>query len=202
MSASEAGGAHGPGPRDDRPQAWSGMDDERCLFVLGLLRDGRPVDGALAAAAQAHLAARPRLQRVQAQLERISEVVATLKGPAPSADFSARVLAARADALRRARTPPASFVLRLSAAAALVLSVALFFDASRPQAALADPATDQQHFPGDAFRPEPYAPVDLEAGLRTLLPGPLDLREGRAPPPTGAEAGGADESGPSQDGQR
>lgn len=151
------------------------MDDARCLLVLGLLRDGRPVEPRLAETARGYAAARPALSAQADELSRISDAVAALPGMSASAGFTERVLAARR---REAAAPPQRLlplVLRLSAAAAVVLAVVLVDGVRRPVDTLADPAVEHQSFDADAFRTSPYAEPDLSAGLRALMPGPLDV---------------------------
>jgi anti-sigma factor RsiW len=154
------------------------MDDTHCLFVLGLLRDGRPVDPELAAAARAHAAAHPQVATRARDLDRISDAVAALPEPTAGAEFTERVLVARRADAAAGRQTVTPLALRLAAAAALVLVAVLGFDAQRPTDAMADPDTEKQVFEADAFRADPYASPDLDAGLRALLPGPLDADEG------------------------
>ena len=149
------------------------MDDTRCLFVLGLERDGRALDPALLAAAREHAGAHPEVARTAAELARLSDAVAELPGLSTSPGFTERVLEAR----RRAGPPRQSVVqlgLRVAAAAAVVLALVLVHDAGRPESAAADSSVENQHFGSDVFRADPYAAPDLASGLRVLLPGPLD----------------------------
>jgi anti-sigma factor RsiW len=154
------------------------MDDTHCLFVLCLLRDGRPVDPELAAAARDHAAAHPQVAIRARDLDRISDAVASLPEPTASAGFTERVLDARRAEAPAGRQTVTPLALRLAAAAALALVAVLAFDAQRPTDAMADPDTEKQVFEADAFRADPYAAPDLDAGLRALLPGPLDADHG------------------------
>lgn len=155
------------------------LDDARCLLVLGLLRDHRPVSAQLAAAARAHAAAHPQLARIDRELALLNETVAGLPGLTAGAGFTERVLASR-------RAPPQGITqlrlaLRLAAAAALLLAVVTVHDATRPGDALADPDTGRQSFQSDVFFSHAFAAPDLDAGLKALLPGPLDRKHSGAP---------------------
>lgn len=154
-------------PSDDtRP-----LTDEQALRLIGLARDGRPVDAAELARAEAHAAAHPHVAAELADLAAISEVLASEPAPVASADFTERVLAARA-------RPDAgagrilTLARRLSAAAALLLVVTVGSDLASPDRAVADPDVQDQPHAVDAFGNDPFAADDLDAGLRALLPDP------------------------------
>ena len=166
-----------PSDKADKPD--KAMDAERCLFVLGLHRDGRPLAADVLAAARAHAAEHPATARAAEELALVSELVSELVDELPqlsaSPGFSERVLAARGErqgVSRRIGNLP--LARRVALAAALVLAVVLVYDASRPGDVLADPSPEKQVYEADVFRDTPYSQPDLEAGLAKMLPGPLD----------------------------
>lgn len=162
--------------------------DDEALFVLSLIQDGRLVPEQLSSLARAHSAAHPAVSDALADFRLLSEALSEEADEVASAGFTGAVL----EQVRGLRAPgPAAspFVVslplarRLAVAATVLLALTLSWDALRPAPAAADPAQEHQDYRGDVFRPDPYGPLDLDAGLKELLPGRLDS------PPTGSEGG-------------
>jgi len=154
------------------------------LRVLSLLRDGRPVDAQAAAQARALAARDPGLAAELAAWERCAAVLAAEPGRRASPGFAARVL----QAAGRERAAPAEVLVlpllqRLAAAAALLLAVSLGWSLARPAPLLADPDVQRLRHAADHFRPTPFAPDDVEAGLRARLRDPAFLRRAPAEAP-------------------
>ena len=162
-----------PDPR--RPAATSlgpddPMDDDLCLFVLMLDRDGREVPAALLERARAWADAHPRCRHAAADMAAVDAVLAGEPGRAAPDGFADRVLAAH-----RRRDGQGGRVLpmlqRLAVAAALLLAVTVGFDLRFPGGATAgdDLERDRPHAL-DLLRPDPFAAPDVDAGLEALLP--------------------------------
>jgi len=178
----------------DRP-----MDDARCLRVLSLLTDGRPVDAELARAARAWAAARPGLAAQERDWRIVSQLLASDPPRATSPGFAERV-AARVAASRPVRPsdlPPGTAVVwrRLAVAAALVVAALLALEIAQPPTLHADDARELRRHAVDGFRATPWEADDIEAGLRARLadpdfrPGPLGPLGGSAQQPVAPEAG-------------
>ena len=153
-------------PRDDRA-----MTAEQALRTLGLVADGRPVEPAVRARAEAYAAEHPGVRAELADQAAIREVLASEPAPVPAADFTDRVLAARS-----APDPASGRILslarRLSVAAALLLAVTVGGDLANPERAVADPSIEDQPHAVDAFGRDPFRAGDLDAGLQALFPDP------------------------------
>ncbi len=162
-----------------------GMDDERCLFVLSLLMDGRAVDPELAAAARAHAAGHPDCARAVADWQAARAALAALPARTASSGFTARVLAAATAAGATTGASGASgasgelcagdaagllvFARRLALAAGLVLAATLGWDLAHPGALRADSGLQRHRHVVDHFRTGPFAPDAIEDGLRARL---------------------------------
>ncbi len=155
------------------------MNDERCLFTLSRLGDGRPVEPALAAQAQAWAATHPECT---AALRELAEHAALLAATPPlraRAGFATRVLSQALPAVQalpivQAGTQPARagllpFVRRLAIAAGLALAVTLCIDLARPGTLTADGDLQRLRHAADHFKPEAFGPQDIEAGLRARI---------------------------------
>ncbi len=137
------------------------------LRVLSLLRDGRPVPAEEAQRARALAAADPGAAAMLAAWERQSAALAAQPARAASPGFTGRVLAAaRGEQAQPAEVLVLSLVRRLALAAALLLSGTLGWSLAFPSVLRADPDVQRQRHAVDHFRPTPFAPDDLDAGLR------------------------------------
>ena len=150
------------------------MDDERCLFVLSLLLDDRPVEPELAAAARAWAAARPELLEVERDWTALHEVLAADPGRRAGEGFTRRVVAAAGDGRGAAggELLALPLVRRLVAAAALLVASLLVFDLSSPADLHADASRERLHHAVDGFRATPWQADEVEAGLRARLTDP------------------------------
>ncbi len=146
------------------------MDDDLCLFVLMLDRDGRDVPPALLERARAWADEHPACRRAADDMAAVDAVLASEPTRTAPDGFTDRVLAAR-----RRRDREGGRVLpmmqRLAAAAALLLAVTIGVDMSTPGGAAAgdDLERDRSHAV-DLLRPDPFAAPDVDAALRELLP--------------------------------
>lgn len=147
------------------------LDDEGALFVLSLAQDGRPVPAELLSLARERAEANPTVAQAVADFARLSEVLGEEPASVTSPGFTEAVLGRTRPA--RAVTPM-SLARRLAVAATLLLGLTIAWEGARPAPAAADPSQENQAYRGDAFRADPYAPPDIEAGLEQLLPGRLD----------------------------
>ena len=172
-------------PREDP------MDEAGCLFVLSLLMDGRPVEPALERAARAWAAGHPECERALADWRAQSAALAALPPRTAGAGFTERVLAAAGGAapthvpaaggaVRRVRPaePQARFARQLAVAAGLALLLSLVVVLARPADLRADAGIQRHRHAVDGFRSSPFAPDDIDAGLRARL---LDAEFGARP---------------------
>lgn len=149
----------------DRPPT----DDERAfaLAVLSRLRDGREVPAAEAASARELAARDPEIASMLAAWDRQSALLAGEPAVSARAGFTDRVLAALAE---QRSAPDEVLVLplvrRLAVAAALLAAVTLGWSLARPAELHAGADRPEQHHAVDGFRRTPFAPDDIEAGLR------------------------------------
>lgn len=145
-----------------------GIDAARAeaLRVLSLLRDGRPVPADEAARARALAAADPAVAAMLAAWERQAAALAAEPARTASPGFTARVLAALAG---RGAQPAEVLVLplvrRLAMAAALLLAGTLGWSLAFPATLRADPDVLRARHAVDCFRPTPFAPDDVRAGM-------------------------------------
>jgi hypothetical protein len=138
------------------------------LALLSRLRDGRPVDAAAAAWAHAVAGSDAETRAMLAAWERQAALLAQEPPLAAPAGFTDRVLAAaRGEAAGEVLSLPVA--RRLALAAALLLTVTLGWSLARPAALRADPDLQKNHHAVDGFRRTPFAPDDIEAGLRAWL---------------------------------
>jgi len=162
------------GNGEDRAPDEDRVNDERCLGVLMLLHDGRPVQPELAAWAQAYVAAHASCAIAYAELLEQSRALAAMSPRRARPDFTDRVMAelasGRAGPAARADLLP--FVRRLAVAAGLALALTLFAEMARPSDVTADSALQRQRHAADHFRRGAFGPQDIEAGLRARLADP------------------------------
>ncbi len=149
-------------------------ENERCLSVLMLLHDGRPVQPALAAWAQAHVATHASCAAAYAELIEQSAALAATSSRRARPDFTDRVLSRRApdDDAGGARADLLPFVRRLAVAAGLALALTLFAELVQPSDVTADSSLQTNRHAADHFRRGPFGPQDIEAGLRGRLKDP------------------------------
>lgn len=155
------------------------MTDELCLFVLSLARDGRRFHPRLLERAEAWAAERLACQRALADFAAMSDVFAHEPPRRATEGFTRRVLSERRRVARGGDVLP--LLRRMSVAAALLLGLTLVFDMSFPAGAAADDELARQPHAIDALRPDPFSEVDLDAGLRALLPDATRLGSGTTP---------------------
>jgi len=167
----------GPHGRDDGLP----RDGERAeaLRLLSLLRDGRAVEPRDAAAARELAGRDPELRATLEAWDRQAALLAAEPPLAASAGFTDRVL----QSAREQRTAPVEvlvlpLVMRLAAAAALLLAVTLGWSLARPGVLRADPDIQRQRHAVDHFRATPFAADDLQAGLRARLADPAFVERG------------------------
>jgi len=156
------------------------MDDERCLFVLSLLMDGRSVHPVLAERARSWAEEHPSCGQALRDFEAIRAVLREERELSPSEEFTERVLHEREAGARSADITP--LVRRLSLAAALLLALTLAFELQLPSSAIADADLSAQRHSIDELKPDPFGPPQLDAGLRALFPdaAPLSSRDPEA----------------------
>jgi hypothetical protein len=163
------------------------MDEASCLFVLSLLMDGRPVEPALERAARVYAASHPECERALADWQAQSAALAASPPRTASAGFTERVLAAagvaapvRAAGAVAARPvePQARFARQLAVAAGIALLLSLVVVLARPADLRADAGIQRHRHAVDGFRASPFAPDDIDAGLRARL---LDAEFGARP---------------------
>jgi len=169
------------------------MDETGCLFVLSLLMDGRPVEPALERAARAYAASHPECERALADWRAQSAALAALPPRAAGTGFTERVLAAAGVAapvhaapgavqLVRPAEPQARFARQLAVAAGLALLLSLVVVLARPADLRADAGIQRHRHAVDGFRTSPFAPDDIDAGLRArLLDSEFGARHGGGP---------------------
>jgi len=160
------------------------MDEASCLFVLSLLMDGRPVEPALERAARAYAASHPECERALADWQAQSAALAAAPPRTASAGFTERVLAAagvaapvRAVAARPVEAQ-AHFTRQRAVAAGIALLLRLVVVLARPADLRADAGIQRHRHAVDGFRASPFAPDDIDAGLRARL---LDAEFGARP---------------------
>lgn len=147
------------------------MTDEVCLFVHSLLMDGRTVPGDLESRAKRWAAEHEHCRRAVADFEAIHDVLSTEPSHATGQDFTSRVVrTARSEESASRDGEVLPFVRKLAAAAAIVLSLTLIFEASTPEATVATDDVQSQRYAVDDFRADAFEADDLEAGLEALLP--------------------------------
>jgi hypothetical protein len=173
-------GTSPPGPLDRGPQgpvndlgADDPMDDERCLFTLSLLMDGRSVHPQLADRARAWAEEHPGCHRALGDFEAIRDVLREERVALPSEGFTERVLEEHQQGARTGDVLP--LVRRLSLAAALLLALTLGFDLQSPSSAHAGADLAAARHSIDELRPDPFGPAQLEDGLLVLFPDPAPL---------------------------
>jgi len=164
------------------------MDEASCLFVLSLLMDGRPVEPALERAARAYAAGHPECERALADWRAQSAALAAWPPRAAGAGFTERVLAAAGVAaparaagpmrLLPTAEPQARFARQLAVAAGIALLLSLVVVLARPADLRADAGIQRHRHAVDGFRSSPFAPDDVDAGLRARL---LDAEFGARP---------------------
>ena len=164
--------------RDEPRDVHTGMDEAGCLYVLSLLMDGRPVEPALERAARAWAASHPECERALADWREAAAALAEQPPRRASAGFTERVLAAAgvaapvpriAGAAARAAEPLAPFARQLALAAGVALLLSLVVVLARPADLRADAGIERHRHAVDGFRASPFAPDDLDAGLRARL---------------------------------
>ncbi|MGQ0552375.1 MAG: hypothetical protein ACT4PU_04070 [Planctomycetota bacterium] len=156
------------------------MNDERCLFILALIEDGRRVDPQVQAAAQAWAQQHPACALFAEGLAADRRALGQAAPLRASAGFTERVVqAARpsfGDTLPglHSAEPVLSLgrVRLLALAASLLLLASLAFSLARPGSVLADQGLQRHRHVADHFRPDPFGPEDLVAGLRARLQDP------------------------------
>ena len=154
------------------------MTDELCLFVLGLVQDGRTVQPLLVQRAREWAAEHPVCSQALVDFALMGQVLQTEPKQRASQGFTDEVLRKRRDQ-RLAGGQILPLLRRLSLAAALLLAVTLGFDLSFPDGAVADDKLEASSHLMDSLRPDPFAGSAksdaLRVGLEVLLPDPASL---------------------------
>ena len=171
--------------RHDPEERLEPMDEARCLFVLSLLMDERPVEAELERAARAWAESHPECERALAEWRLQARALAEQPALTARPEFTERVLAAAARAGQLARPAEAlagqpagdrleaqglrPFARQLALAAGLALMLSLVIVLARPSDLRADAGIARHRHAVDGFRSQPFGPDDIEAGLRARL---------------------------------
>jgi len=148
------------------------MEREECLATWSLLLDGRFVDPAVELAAREYRQAHPEVDAIVSDWEVLGHVLSEEPEHVSEGDITEGVL----ERVRERNAVPVMASLRqLAVAAGLALLVTVGYGLGSPGSMAADVSQEEQSHAVDAFKTTPWQLDQIDDGIRTLFPKPMDL---------------------------